>query len=490
MKIKKISQSAGLIANVADSLNSNSTVDALSANQGKILNEKIEGLNIPKATEVVDNLTSSSSTSALSARQGKILSERMDNLNADAIIDVDVLPAITEENKNNIIRYNGELYAVAEDFTELAIQDDVQTITLEKEAELIFNYLPPFLGVEDVPFTSYRDNKRYTRLVKIIANNPDDTIDVLMYHPDGDNNRLFVGRCFDIDSETFDMPVAGYYTGIDGECISGALMFTHSENNMSLMTLQPGTYTVQTGGDLNWEFSQSYRIRYIEEKWIKINSKQEESSEILTCYFEHGGIITPIKYMRGATWDGFDNYIVNASQHRGFLTVTEKDGIYIMDGQHSESPRWKVTNSGKVNCYADASFFEDTSNFVIQPNMHYILEPIYILDGDLITSYNTDTHRSEELPASVVNSYQFFNLKVGRDKIRWNGYGELPILQIEEELGSQQGVYHLHRKFKCFHSDWGIKSIDLVMYPYTISDEGLKNTPVCVGSVFGYGPSN
>jgi len=41
MKIKKIGQSAGLIATVIDKLTSTSKTDALSANQGKVLNEKI-----------------------------------------------------------------------------------------------------------------------------------------------------------------------------------------------------------------------------------------------------------------------------------------------------------------------------------------------------------------------------------------------------------------------------------------------------------------
>lgn len=39
MKIKKIAQTPGLVATVVDNLNSTSTTDALSANQGKVLNE-------------------------------------------------------------------------------------------------------------------------------------------------------------------------------------------------------------------------------------------------------------------------------------------------------------------------------------------------------------------------------------------------------------------------------------------------------------------
>lgn len=42
MKIIKTRQSAGLVATVVDSLESNSATDALSAKQGRILNEKID----------------------------------------------------------------------------------------------------------------------------------------------------------------------------------------------------------------------------------------------------------------------------------------------------------------------------------------------------------------------------------------------------------------------------------------------------------------
>lgn len=43
MKIKKVAQSAGLVATVVDSLKSNSPTDGLSAKQGKVLYEKIAG---------------------------------------------------------------------------------------------------------------------------------------------------------------------------------------------------------------------------------------------------------------------------------------------------------------------------------------------------------------------------------------------------------------------------------------------------------------
>lgn len=78
MKIKKISQSAGVVADVVNNLNSDSTIDALSAAAGKELNEKIDNLELPDTTVIEDNLTSTSTTSALSANQGKILNNKFD----------------------------------------------------------------------------------------------------------------------------------------------------------------------------------------------------------------------------------------------------------------------------------------------------------------------------------------------------------------------------------------------------------------------------
>lgn len=78
---KKASYSLFKVAPI-DNLNSTSTEDPLSANQGKILNDKILALDIPT---VVNNLTSTSTTDALSANQGKILNESIKNVN-DSVI--------------------------------------------------------------------------------------------------------------------------------------------------------------------------------------------------------------------------------------------------------------------------------------------------------------------------------------------------------------------------------------------------------------------
>ena len=52
MKIKKIAQTPGLVATVVDNLTNSSTIDALSANQGRVLNEKITNLTTYSTEEV------------------------------------------------------------------------------------------------------------------------------------------------------------------------------------------------------------------------------------------------------------------------------------------------------------------------------------------------------------------------------------------------------------------------------------------------------
>lgn len=72
---------------VINNLTSTSTTNALSANQGKVLNETIDGvshsvsdLSTTVSNLVVDNLTTNDGTKALSAKQGKILNETIDDV--------------------------------------------------------------------------------------------------------------------------------------------------------------------------------------------------------------------------------------------------------------------------------------------------------------------------------------------------------------------------------------------------------------------------
>lgn len=93
--------SAIKVPGIVDNLNSTSTTNALSANQGKSLNDKINSLNIPS---VVNNLTSTSTTNALSANQGKVLAGRISdndtmitNLQEDIILAEDNITKIKKD---------------------------------------------------------------------------------------------------------------------------------------------------------------------------------------------------------------------------------------------------------------------------------------------------------------------------------------------------------------------------------------------------------
>lgn len=59
---------------VVDALDSTSATSALSANQGKVLNDAIAGI---ESVTVVDALDSTSATSALSANQGQVLNNAL-----------------------------------------------------------------------------------------------------------------------------------------------------------------------------------------------------------------------------------------------------------------------------------------------------------------------------------------------------------------------------------------------------------------------------
>ena len=75
----------GTSIEVIDSLISDSSTNALSANQGRILNGKITTIknDCLTSTNIKDNLTTDSATDILSAKQGKILNERISALEGD-----------------------------------------------------------------------------------------------------------------------------------------------------------------------------------------------------------------------------------------------------------------------------------------------------------------------------------------------------------------------------------------------------------------------
>lgn len=76
---EKPEESSGDVAGIeiVDDLNSTSGTAALSANQGRVLEERITNISISGGTDIIDNLNSTLATSALSANQGRVLNERL-----------------------------------------------------------------------------------------------------------------------------------------------------------------------------------------------------------------------------------------------------------------------------------------------------------------------------------------------------------------------------------------------------------------------------
>lgn len=88
---------------VIDDLTSTDTDKALSANQGKVLNNKID--NIPQVT-VEDSLTSTSTANALSANQGRALDNA--KMKKPIYSTKDLTPGVSdlEDGQIYIVYYN------------------------------------------------------------------------------------------------------------------------------------------------------------------------------------------------------------------------------------------------------------------------------------------------------------------------------------------------------------------------------------------------
>lgn len=114
---------------VVDNLTSTSTTNALSANQGRILNETIDDvshsvsdLSNRVTNLVVDNLTTEDATKALSANQGRILNEKIIDIPENLVnpqtttvnlsTDVETVDLVISTNTKNWYSYNNAKSAI------------------------------------------------------------------------------------------------------------------------------------------------------------------------------------------------------------------------------------------------------------------------------------------------------------------------------------------------------------------------------------------
>lgn len=80
----KIATATGEVIQVIDGLNSSSTTNALSANQGRVLKEMIDAIEVPG---IVNDLTTGGADKALSAEQGKVLKGMIDAIEVPEVVD-------------------------------------------------------------------------------------------------------------------------------------------------------------------------------------------------------------------------------------------------------------------------------------------------------------------------------------------------------------------------------------------------------------------
>lgn len=88
------------IPTVTDNVTTTSTTSALSANQGKLLNDKFG--NYLLTSSVVNNLTSTSTTAPLSAAQGKALNDILSNIGSFVSSGAEITATATQGQSNNI----------------------------------------------------------------------------------------------------------------------------------------------------------------------------------------------------------------------------------------------------------------------------------------------------------------------------------------------------------------------------------------------------
>lgn len=94
---------------VENTLDSESSKNALSALQGKMLNDKIDGLKIP---EIYNGLTSTRTDAALSAKQGKVLKELVDSKIGPTLIYKNTLVGSTADYQCEFNFQKGKIYDV------------------------------------------------------------------------------------------------------------------------------------------------------------------------------------------------------------------------------------------------------------------------------------------------------------------------------------------------------------------------------------------
>ena len=285
--------------------------------------------------EVIDDVTTVSSLSALSAYQGKLLNDKIEQCK---IIDVTELPEITEENKNQILRYNGELYAVGLGYIDQYYNDDTTfdlTINQGETAYFDFSKIPAFAATSDFPQyvadgNTWNDTStpfvlcscRYTD-----TNFSDEEVLYEIVVAQSSKYNIVVGEALNQDYDNV-FPIAEY--SYNQGIIEGSLLYNN--NGDASFTIGHGYYFGSfnnpnvtyhftfNGNTLAYGIFQGVALRKVYSTWKKLNEDIEystrieniynlESQELAYFYLQHGDVCTKVPYhTSNSLWGEFYDY--------------------------------------------------------------------------------------------------------------------------------------------------------------------------------------
>ena len=285
--------------------------------------------------EVIDDLTNTSTDKALSAYQGKVLNDKIEQCK---IINVTELPEIKEENKNQILRYNGELYAVGLGYIDQYYNDDTTfdlTINQGETAYFDFSKIPAFAATSDFPQyvadgNTWNDTStpfvlcscRYTD-----TNFSDEEVLYEIVVAQSSKYNIVVGEALNQDYDNV-FPIAEY--SYNQGIIEGSLLYNN--NGDASFTIGHGYYFGSfnnpnvtyhftfNGNTLAYGIFQGVALRKVYSTWKKLNEDIEystrieniynlESQELAYFYLQHGDVCTKVPYhTSNSLWGEFYDY--------------------------------------------------------------------------------------------------------------------------------------------------------------------------------------
>ena len=298
-------------------------------------------MNITSVNRYVDSLDSNSTTKALTANQGMVLNNKIKELANNVgggVIDVTELPAITEENKNQILRYNGELYAVGIDYTDQNYYDqETFNLTVNQNEVYYFDFskIPAFADSTDFPQyradgNTWNDTSTPYVLWSCRYTDPNISDEETVYEiiiKQSSKYNIIIGEAIDQDYDSaFAIAEYSYNQGI----IQGSLLYNN--NGSASYTMGPSpyygsfsnpniTYHLTCNGNTPaYGMISKISLRKVYSTWKKINEDIDyntrldsiydlEDQDLKYFYLQHGDVCTRVPYYTSQSlWGDFCDF--------------------------------------------------------------------------------------------------------------------------------------------------------------------------------------